>query len=163
MRSTTSHDLAAVCKFTPGDLNNFLKRYVHPDIIPEVAPGHRRPISERAAKVAVFAVEARDAGFSPEQVRAITRRHFRAIERDDAIAAVLTKDGGCQIVTSVEVSALTIEELLMPYAQAGQRWVRVILMRDLKSKVELALNTTERGTKARVDLLDMLQEHRAKH
>lgn len=163
MRYTTVSDLAGVCKFSAADGNNFLKRYVHPDIIPDVPPGHRRPLSERAAKVAIFAVEARDVGFSPEQVRAITRRSFRDIERTDAVAALLTKDGGCQIITSPALASLSAEDLLMPYAQCGQRWLRLIFMKDLMAKVELALRTTERSAMARADLIDSLRPGSAKH
>jgi uncharacterized protein YdhG (YjbR/CyaY superfamily) len=135
-------DLAAEFDCSRDDINNALKRFVAPELVPPAAVGQTRTMRREQAVLVGFAIAARAAGFSPEVIQTLTRDYCVQLEKPDGAFAILNDRGGCEVLRKRSLENIASADLLGPWAQAGYLWVRVINLEVINKKVDAAVKRT---------------------
>lgn len=135
-------DLAAQFNCSRDDINNALKRFLAPELVPPAAAGQTRTMRRDQAVLVGFAIAARAAGFSPEVIQTLTRDYCVQLEKPDGAFAILNDKGGCEVLRKRSLEKIASADLLGPWSQAGYLWVRVINLEVINKKVDAAVKRT---------------------
>lgn len=114
---TTFPDLATVLGQTRDAMHNVGRYLIHPEIMPETKARFRTHLTGNLPLLMLFAPVVRSAGYSPEQVRGITKALDREL-REDTQWILITEKGGVETV-GPDLMDVKLGDFLASYRKSG--------------------------------------------